>query len=113
MEDKLITDVPSSTSEQPQDSIPEIQQYHNYSTVGDNLAETILAFIAYAILILGVIVSVIAGGLLITDNYEWDNKIGWAILIGGTFLSMVTWASLMILVNISNNIRQIKHERRN
>lgn len=112
MEDKLITDVRSRTSKQPQDSNTEIQQYHNYSTVGDNLAETILAFIAYTILILGVIVSIISGGLLIIYNYEWDNKIGWAILIGGTFLSIVTWASLMILVNISNNIRQIKHERR-
>lgn len=85
----------------------------NYSTVGDNFAEAILSFIAYTVLFLGIVVSGIVGLLLITDNYREDNALGWAILIGGIVSSLIVWAMLMILINISNNTRQIKKELRN
>lgn len=112
MEEEKITDTHSSIDEQSQSPVPENCQSRHYSTVGDNPAEAILSFIAYAILILGIIGSVIVGGLMIWADYEWS-KIGWIVLIGGVFASFIIWASLMIIINISNNIRQIKYELRN
>lgn len=105
------TDTPLSISEQLQSTDSEDKQPRHYSSVGDNPAEAILSFIAYTILILGIIGSEIVGGLMIWADYEWG-KIGWIVLIGGVFASLIIWASLMILINISNNIRQIKHELR-
>lgn len=84
----------------------------HYSTVGDNWAESILAFIAYAILIVGVSLSILIGVLLIIDNNDWDNIIGKLILIAGPIVTLIIWANLMILINISNNVRQIKKEQR-
>lgn len=84
----------------------------SYSSVGDNMAESVLAFIAYAILIVGIIFSILIGWLLVTDDYEWDNKIGKIILIVGPIASVIIWATAMIIVNISNNVRQIKRELR-
>lgn len=110
---QMITDAPSGMNEQMQSPVSEINQSSDYSSIGDNPAEAILSFIAYGILILGILVSLICGGLLIIDNYKWDNIVGWAILIGGLILSLIVWASLMILINISNNVRQIKYEIRN
>lgn len=82
------------------------------SNVGDNAAEAVLSFIAYTILVLGIAFSVLIGWLLMMDRNSWDNKIGTVLFIGGPIVSIITWASCMILVNISNNVRQIKHELR-
>lgn len=82
---------------------------HSISSVGDNAAEAVLSFIAYTILVLGIAFSVLIGWLLMMDNNSWDNKIGTFILFCGPIFSIITWASCMILINISNNVRQIKH----
>ncbi|MDE5856763.1 MAG: hypothetical protein K2H32_00140, partial [Muribaculaceae bacterium] len=81
------------------------------SSIGDNSAETILAIVAYLISAIGVIASIVAGYILI-NGFDEDHlkMIGWVVLIGGIIVSLIIWASLMILVNISNNIRHIKHE---
>ena len=36
--------------------------------------------------------------------------LGLAIIVGGIIYSVISWAILMVIANISNNIRQIKHE---
>lgn len=109
-EEAKIIDTQADISEDTEyDDTEEDQSYH-HSSVGDNIAEAILAFIAYAILILGILVTVVIGAFFLFDDYEWDNVIGLIILITGIPASLITWASLMILINISNNVRQIKHE---
>lgn len=109
----MITDTPSSTHEQTQSSPSETNEtnkYSHYSTVGDNCAEAILAFIAYFFLIIGILASVIVGGFLIITCYDsWLCLIGLAILIVGSMISLIIWANCMIRINISNNTRQTKY----
>lgn len=87
----------------------------NPSGLGDNHAENILSTIAYAVLALGgllaivalVVCTAMAGKFL--DNYFTGFILG---IIGGAVvfaIYAVIWAQLMIMVNISNNVRQIKH----
>lgn len=81
-----------------------------HSSVGNNPAEAILEFIVYVFLVFGIIASVVPGILLIMDGDSSDVKLGLTILIGGPIVSLIIWAAGMILINISNNIRQIKYE---
>ena len=115
MEENLNTNESLSRDEQAQAKEATSTQMsiesNRTSSIGDNSAETILAIVAYLISAIGVIASIIAGYILINgfDN-EYFSLIGWAVLVGGIVISLIIWASLMILINISNNIRIIKHE---
>lgn len=88
---------------------PNPVQYVN--GVGDNsAAESIITIVAYIMLIFGCIGSIIYG-VELADSYMTDD-IALPVVIGGVCLSVVTWAFLMVVANVSNNIRQIKHELR-
>lgn len=87
----------------------------NPTGIGDNHAENILSTIAYAVLALGGLLAIVAlivctamaGKFL--DNYFTGFLAG---IVGGAVvfaIYAVIWAQLMIMVNISNNVRQIKH----
>lgn len=76
------------------------------SSRGNNIAETVLTVLAYIVLVVGIIVSLVIGiGALVTDG---DSGKGWLFMFGGILLTLVMWASIMITVNISVNLRQIK-----
>lgn len=79
--------------------------------LGDNAAESVVTFVAYLTLILGIFGSLIWGVILMDHRATYAT--GWFVLIGGTLSSFITWAFLIVIANISNNIRQIKHELRN
>ncbi len=111
MKEDITTMNTTSHTHEPKNS-EGIPTQRDFSSVGDNPAEAVLGCIGYLFLVIGLGVSVVLGLLLIMDNHEWDNKIGWAILLGGSTISIVIWAFFMIWVNISNNIRQIKYEIR-
>ena len=81
------------------------------SKVGDNIAESVLATVAYIFLILGILSS-IGWGIWRASGYHGSVGGGLLIFIGGTILSLIMWALMMITVNISNNVRQIKHDLR-
>jgi hypothetical protein len=75
---------------------------------GDNSAESILMFCSYVILILGILGS-ITMGVKIGSGYDGDTGLGWGYFLVGTLSSILGWAFLMVIANISLNIRQIKH----
>lgn len=91
---------------------PEMPEYDNddddlYSNVGDNIAEKVLAIVAYIFLILGILLSLIFGFKIISD--PWGSGLaGFLTIVGGSIVSLICWAAMMITVNISNNIRQVK-----
>lgn len=91
------------------DMIPDNE--NNPSSVGDNAAESILSFVAYAILIFGILGSLIAAFAVGSQGYDNEGA-GFMVFIVGTISSIITWAACMVIVNISNNIRQIKYELR-
>ena len=94
----------SSENETLYDESP---QPDTYSSTGDNAAESILAFVAYASLIAGIIVAAAVGYAV--GSFEYGNKVlGWGVFFVGACLSIITWAACMVIVNISNNIRHIK-----
>lgn len=78
------------------------------NSVGENNAESVLAFVAKTILILGILISVIAGYGIMSIPYG-SSLGGLVVIVLGIIISLVSWASLMVIVNISNNIREIKH----
>lgn len=78
--------------------------------LGDNAAEKVISFVAYLTLILGCLGSLIAG-INMMNNCSTEG-IGVGVLFGGILSSIITWAFLMVIANISNNIRQIKYELR-
>lgn len=80
----------------------------NPSKIGDNAAEAVLSIVAYAILIIGILASISVGIAVGSHGYSNDEA-GFAIAIGGSILSIIAWAGCMVTVNISNNLRQIKH----
>lgn len=75
-------------------------------SVGDNSAESVLSYVSYTILILGLLVSCIMGYYV---GHEGKTKDGWNLFLFMSFFCVVTWAISMLLVNISNNLRTIKH----
>ena len=75
---------------------------------GDNSAESVLKATAYAILIIGIIASVI-GMYILGSGWDGNPLAAFSVLCGGTAFATVIWASLMVVVNISTNIRAIKH----
>lgn len=79
---------------------------------GDNVAETVLSIVAYVVLVVGIIIS-IGVGYTIGSGYFGKPLLGFVYFVVGTILSFILWAGLMVTVNISINIRQIKHELRN
>ena len=74
--------------------------------IGNHSAESILSFFAYFTLIVGILGSIGGGVMLINDN---ETAAGWYVLIGGPIFSLLCWATMLVLVNISNNIKEIKH----
>lgn len=113
-EEKNIEDALGITGQHEQssgifDKVP--GEENKPSSVGDNAAELVLSFVAYAILILGILGSLITAFTVGTHGYH-NEASGFLIFIGGTITSVITWAACMVVVNISNNIRQIKHELR-
>lgn len=72
--------------------------------LGDNRAEAIIQLFACFVLVVGVIASIIAGIMI--------RPVGALIFLFGSILSVLVWASLQVVANISNNIREIKHELR-
>lgn len=75
-------------------------------SVGDNDAESILSFVAYGVLTIGLFVSVVLGIYVGKHGEAGD---GWKLFFGMAFTCAVVWAGSMILINISNNLRCIKH----
>ena len=75
---------------------------------GENHAEKVISILANVTLVIGCLVSVIYGGALM-DNYFTHSQ-GIVVFIVGILSSVISWAFLMVIANISNNIRQIKHE---
>lgn len=73
---------------------------------GYNSAEKVLTFVAYTILLAGIVGTIILSTY--TINNEKDSSLGLTYLIGGILTSLISWATCMVLVNISNNIRGIK-----
>lgn len=114
-EEKELNDVLGISEESPKssgifDKVPESEQ--EPSTLGDNAAEAVLSIVAYAILILGILASIITGYEIGSHGYNNEGQ-GFLIFLGGTITLIITWAACMVIVNISNNVRQIKHELRN
>lgn len=110
-EENNINDI-LGVSETPKDSFrifDKIPGDKNETTaLGDNAAEKIIAILAYILLIGGCIGAVISGSIMM-GNYRTEGA-GVIVLIGGVLSSIISWAFLMVVANISNNIRQIKHE---
>lgn len=79
-------------------------QPNTSSSLGDNSAESILTFFSYAVLVLGLIGSIIIGIVVGDDN----EALGWGCFFGGVVSVIISWAVCMVIINISNNIRQIK-----
>lgn len=90
-----VSDAPQSNPTAPQEP-------------GDNSAESVLKATAYAILIIGIIASVI-GMYILGSGWDGNPLAAFSVLCGGTAFATVIWASLMVVVNISTNIRAIKH----
>lgn len=104
VEDALgLNDQPSKVDNEAKYNSPQ-------SGLGDNSAESVIAVVAYVTLVLGILGSLIYGIVLM--DHKSTTPMGWCILIGGTLSSIITWAFLMVIANISNNIRQIKYELR-
>ncbi|MBD5214853.1 MAG: hypothetical protein HDS75_08560 [Bacteroidales bacterium] len=96
----------SSISQQPVNK-------KRYSSAGDNFAESILTFFAYALLIIGIAASIVTAlFFFFLLNSDFGIIFGGIILVGGPILSFIIWANIMVLANISNNTRQIKYELR-
>lgn len=90
-----------------QDEYIREQQNNGQNSVGDNAVENILERSAYTILVIGIFASIVTGAGVGIENEAWQ---GWLVFFGGSISSFLIWARLMIHVNISNNVRQIKHE---
>lgn len=95
----------------------EPQEYNEESAgflgvMGDNAAEKILCIVAYAILAIGLILTVIYAVIVGSMYGQYTTLMGWMIFFGGTIYTVIAWASLMVYLNISTNIREIKHELR-
>jgi hypothetical protein len=91
----------------PSGEINEAKYSHAPKGLGDNSAEKVIVVVANIVLILGCLISII-GGIEMAGHHSTEGA-GFALLFGGTISSVITWALLMVLANISNNIRQIKH----
>lgn len=76
--------------------------------LGDNNAEKVISAFAYVTLVIGCLVSLIYG-ISLMDHHSTQG-LGLAIIVGGIIYSVISWSLLMVIANISNNIRQIKHE---
>ncbi len=80
---------------------------------GDNAAEKILTVIAYFSLIGGILSTILYAMAVESEYYYEENTLEiFLIIILGTVSSVFVWAIIMVTVNMSNNIRQIKHELR-
>lgn len=82
-----------------------------------NRPETALTGLAYVICYGGIIASIIAAILIwrVLDHTEFDDFatfVAIAVLVVGSFYSLVVSWFLMVVANISNNIREIKRELR-
>lgn len=97
-------------NERPSSEVNEEKYKNAEKGLGDNAAEKVISIVAYATLILGILGSLIAG-INLMDHHSTE-AMGLGVLLGGILSSVVTWAFLMVIANISNNIRQIKYELR-
>lgn len=82
------------------------------ASTGNNSAESILTAVAYIILLLGIFASVICGIIVLTMGNRFGvnaTLLSALIAIVGSFASVLSWAMFMISINISTNIRHIKH----
>lgn len=81
--------------------------------VYSNGAESTLSIFAGLILALGILIfiALIALGIYAIDNsYEVDTYIGVLIIVGAVLIAFflcVIWASIKVMCNISNNVREI------
>ena len=101
------------------DKPTELQVEKCPNEIGDNYAEIVISVFAYATLVIGCLVSLACGisfmdydstqGLYLMDH-DSAQVLGLVIIVGGIICSVISWALLMVIANISNNIRQIKHE---
>ncbi len=83
---------------------------HNiYINDGDNIAEDLLKNINYIILYGGIAISLILAFLLSSSDDKFYTNTFFAVLLGGAFISTFLWSTSMILINLSINIRTIKH----
>ena len=92
-------------AEQTASSIPTGNHKIDLS-IGDNNAESILSGIAYFLLIVGILCSIFIGSYVGKESKAED---GWRVFGLLLFGSVITWAVSMLLINISNNLRTIKH----
>lgn len=79
-------------------------QPHKSSSLGNNAAESILASFSYTLLVIGVIAAITTGVIV----SEESALLSWLCFFGISIFAIILWASLMVIVNISNNLRQIK-----
>lgn len=113
----------SGNSGTPRQINPQPEEFSNRparrSSTGDNIAESVLRVLAYLVLIFGSLLSIGFGISIGSIPYSpfgsGSAALGILAAIIGIIFSVVIWASLMVTVNISTNIRAIKHEmfRRN
>lgn len=80
---------------------------NNHQQSGDNYAELILTLLAYAILCIGILVALFTG-VRIGSGYS-QGGLGFMYFLGISIVSIISWAVCMVIVNISTNIRHIKH----
>lgn len=97
-------------NDKPTGEINEEKYKNSEKGLGDNAAEKVITVVAYLTLIIGCLGSLIMG-LELMDHLSTEVT-GVAVLFGGILSSIITWAFLMVIANISNNIRQIKYELR-
>lgn len=76
-------------------------------TKGKNSAEKVIVIVAYAALIFGIL-----GSLTISEQIKYS-ELKFFVFILGVVSSVITWAFIMVVANISNNIRQIRDDIHN
>lgn len=74
--------------------------------VGDNCAESVIKALAYVILVVGLLFSIMGG--LFYISIDTDVALALLIMLGGSLYTIVLWALTIVVANISVNIRQIK-----
>lgn len=83
------------------------KDYGRQSTPDETYPEKVLHVGAFCVLALGSIIS-FGWGLELVQNH-FTSTFGVVVMFAGAFYSVVTWALLLVIVNISQHLRQIRH----
>ena len=77
------------------------------STSKLTIAENTVNILAYIMLVIGIIGSIILASTIVVDWKYGFNPTGFAITIGTLFFSILIWALLRLAIEVSINIRHI------